>query len=65
MIVTTTYTWMPRAALDLNTRSERDSFNGSYGLEWSNNNLDLHVFRQETDGASVKEKNLKGAVQVC
>lgn len=62
----TTYHWLPRASLNLNTHSDRDNFNGSYVLDWSGENLlDVYIFRQETDGVSLlHEKNIRGSVQV-
>ena len=61
----TTYPWLPRASLNVNTHSDKNNFNGSYVLDWPGDNLlDVHVFRQETDGASIVEKNIKGVVQV-
>jgi hypothetical protein len=50
----------------LHTDSGRDSFNGSYVVEWSDGYLlDVNVFRQETDTVSIlEEKNINGLVKV-
>ncbi|XP_057368025.1 uncharacterized protein LOC130689027 [Daphnia carinata] len=66
----TTKPWMPRASLKLNAHRGRvrgrESFNGSYVLEWSDGYaVDVNVFRQETERDShLGGRNVEGFVQV-
>lgn len=59
---------MPDTSLDLDIHSTDNSFNGSYALSWSDNNVDVHIFHEEVelaDSVSVLDsKNIHGGVQV-
>lgn len=67
--VATTFHWLPKATLEVNTQSNRDLLNGSYIFTWSDKHtLDLNIYHEEKSGfhspVLLSKKNLNGNVQV-